>query len=175
MLKEWTQMVHLFALVDDLEAYLQCESLNISNFIGIKTYSFKEVTLEYGPSSLNARSLARITWDASRSRFAIIFGGDGAASGMCPHVIVKDQLVEHLNHNQNLALLGKILHETYTVVLAMSRLPSTPQVGVTLEKVNSPVQTFSVLPQSPTHFKLIFYNTYCLDIHVRANGLVYIR
>ena len=175
MLKEWTQMVHLFALVDDLEAYLQCESLNISNFIGIKTYSFKEVTLEYGPSSLNARSLARITWDASRSRFAIIFGGDGAASGMCPHVIVKDQLVEHLNHNQNLALLGKILHETYTVVLAMSRLPTTPQVGVTLEKVNSPVQTFSVLPQSPTHFKLIFYNTYCLDIHVRANGLVYIR
>jgi mediator of RNA polymerase II transcription subunit 14 len=175
MLKEWSQMVHLFALVDDLEAYLQCESLNISNFIGIKTYSFKEVTLEYGPSSLNARSLARITWDASRSRFAIIFGGDGAASGMCPHVIVKDQLVEHLNHNQNLALLGKILHETYTVVLAMSRLPTTPQVGVTLEKVNSPVQTFSVLPQSPTHFKLIFYNTYCLDIHVRANGLVYIR
>jgi mediator of RNA polymerase II transcription subunit 14 len=175
MLKEWSQMVHLFAVVDDLEAYLQCESINISNYIGIKTYSFKEVTLEYGPTSLNARSLARITWDASKSKFVIIFGGDGAASGMCPHLILKDQLEEHLNHNQNLALLGKILHETYVVALALSRLPTTPQVGVTLEKVKSPVQTFSVIPQSPTHFKVIFYNMYCLDINARANGLVCIR
>ena len=175
MLKEWSQMVHLFKLVDDLEAYLQCESFNISNYIGIKTYTFKEVTVEFGPSSMNAKSLARVTWDASRSKFGIIFGGDGAASGMCPHMILKDQLEEHLNLSKNLALLGKILHETYTVALSLSRLPTTPQVGVTLEKVKSPVQTFSVLPQSPTTFKLLFYNMYCLDIHVRAGALVYIR
>ena len=174
LVKEWSQMVHLFALVDDLEAYLQCDPLNISNYVGIKTYSFKEVTLEYGPSQ-TARSLTRITWDAVRAKFGIVFGGDGAASGMCPHSLLKDQLEEHLNSERNLALLGKILHETNTVATALCRLPTTPQIGVTLERIKSPIQTFTILPQSPTHFKLTYYNTYCLDIHVRANGLVYVR
>ena len=45
---------------------------------------------------------------------------------MCPHSLIKNQLEQHLNQNRNLALLGKILHETYGAIKALARLPSTP-------------------------------------------------
>ena len=76
----------------------------------------------------------------------------GAA--MCPHSLIKNQLEQHLNQNRNLALLGKILHETYGAIKALARLPSTP---VTIPKINPPVQTFAFIAQSPTHYKVIFY------------------
>ena len=70
---------------------------------------------------------------------------------MCPHNLTKTQLEHHLNHHRNLALLGKILHETYGATKALARLPTTP---ITLPKINPPMQTFSVIPQSPTHYKV---------------------
>ena len=45
---------------------------------------------------------------ASRSKFGLIFGGDGAASGMCPHLILKDQLEEC---EEQSALVTKELRE----------------------------------------------------------------
>jgi hypothetical protein len=33
-----------------------------------------------------------------------------------------------LNEHKNLALLGKILHETYAPLRSLARLPTTPQV-----------------------------------------------
>ena len=73
------------------------------------------------------------------------------SAGMCPHNLTKTQLEHHLNHHRNLALLGKILHETYGATKALARLPTTP---ITLPKINPPMQTFSVIPQSPTHYKV---------------------
>jgi hypothetical protein len=32
-----------------------------------------------------------------------------------------------------------------------------------------------VLPQSPTHIKVLFYNIHCVDVHIRSEGLVSIR
>jgi hypothetical protein len=94
------------------------------------------------------------------------------AAGMCPHNLVRSQLEQHLNKTRNLAELGKILHETYGAVKALARLPNTP---VTLQKINPPIQTFSVIPQSPTHFKIVFYSTYCLDIYVRSDTHILVR
>ena len=91
---------------------------------------------------------------------------------MCPHSLVKNQLEQHLNKHKNLALLGKILHETYGAVKALSRLPTTP---VTIPRINPPVQTFALIAQSPTHFKVIFYSSYCLDIYVRSENHILIR
>ena len=48
-------------------------------------------------------------------------------------------------------------------------------MGVSQQRVNHPLETFVALPQSPTHVKVVFYNTYCLDVQVKAGGLVYVR
>jgi mediator of RNA polymerase II transcription subunit 14 len=152
--------VHLFDLVDGLEAYLESSSsasgdhsdVLLSNAVGIQTYSFEEVTLEYGPGH---KQTVRVRHDAAKGRFKLSFGGQQELSGMCPHSIVKEQLEEHLNANANLALLAKILHETYSPLKSVCRLPNTPQLGVSMQKANHPVETFVTVPQSPTHLKVI--------------------
>ena len=76
ILTEWTQMVHLFELVDDFEDYLLNES--ISDMIDIKTYNFKDLVLEYGP---NHKSTVKVKWNGSKQKFSLTFGGIEENSG----------------------------------------------------------------------------------------------
>jgi hypothetical protein len=48
-------------------------------------------------------------------------------------------------------------------------------MGVPLQRMHPPVQTFTLIPQSATHLKLVFYNFFSLDIHIRAGSIVLIR
>ena len=128
---------------------------------------YRELVLEYGPTEDKHLSTVKVSWNATAQKFVLIFGGVQEAAGMCPHTLIKTQLEHHLNQHRNLALLGKILHETYGAVKALSRLPTTP---VTAQKIHPPMQTFVVIPQSPTHYKVVFYSSYCLDIYVRAEN-----
>ena len=65
-------IVHLFELVDDLEDYLSNDSTNISDMIDIKTYTFRELILEYGPEKMNT---IKVKWNAPQQKFNIILGG----------------------------------------------------------------------------------------------------
>ena len=59
-------------LVDDLEDYLSCDASNISDMIGFKMFSFRELVLEYGPDHM---STVKVLWNASQQKFNLIFGG----------------------------------------------------------------------------------------------------
>ena len=37
------------------------------------------------------------------------------------------------------------------------------------------MRTFTVIPQTSTHYKLSFFSTYSLDVLVKGNGLIYVR
>ena len=74
-----------------------------------------------------------------------------------PPLLLQDQLEDHLNSNRNLALLAKILHETYMPLRSLCRLPNTPQMGVSMHKTNQAFKTFITVPQSPTHLKVREY------------------
>ena len=73
LVQEWQQIVHLFEIVDSLEDYLSNETLNISDMIDIKTYSFRELVLEYGPGHL---STVKVAWNSPAQKFQLIFGGN---------------------------------------------------------------------------------------------------
>jgi len=62
-------------------------------------------------------------------RFCLLFGGVDEYASICPHTLMREELEDHLNEHKNLALLGKILHETYAPLKSLARLPTTPQVG----------------------------------------------
>ncbi len=171
--REWTQMAHLFRLVAGLEDRLRSSSSSFeSDYVSIRRFDFKEATLEYGPGR---KQLLRVRWSAEESRFRMAFGGVDELSGMCPHSVLREKLEHHLNLHRDLALTCKILHETFGPVKSICRLPTTPQMGMSVKGVNSPVETFVVLPQSSTHIKVIFYGTYCLDVQIKAGGLVFVR
>ena len=63
-------------------------------------------------------------------RYSLIFCGMEEHAAMCPHTLMREQLEDQLNQNKNLALLAKILHETYAPLKSLARLPTTPQVVV---------------------------------------------
>ncbi len=172
IVQEWAQMAHLFELVSGLEKHLRSDASHVASFVSINRYDFKEVTLEYGPGR---KQLARVRWSMPDSCFRLSFGGVDDLAGSCPHSLVREQLEHHLNRHRDLALTLKIMHETYAPLASLCRLPRTPQMGVNTSKVNQPVETFVLLPQSPTHVKVAFYNTYCLDVHMKAGGLVFVR
>ena len=58
--------------MDDLEDYLSCDASNISDMIGFKMFSFRELVLEYGPDHM---STVKVLWNASQQKFNLIFGG----------------------------------------------------------------------------------------------------
>ena len=62
----------------------------------------------------------------------------------------------------------------FSAVKALARLPSTPVAGV-VGRINPPMLTFTTIPQSPTHYKVVFYSSYCLDIYVRSENHILIR
>ncbi|QQP57449.1 Uncharacterized protein FKW44_002448, partial [Caligus rogercresseyi] len=172
IIHEWEQMVHLYSIVENLADYLEA-AVDYSSeppVIRIKSYNFKELVLEYGPYF---KSTVRIKWKADESRFSLIFSGTHEFSSTNPHVLLREQLTHHLNEARDLPWLGKILHETYPPLRSLARLPTTPQMGVTQQRMS--IQTFSVIPQGPTHIKLVFYNSYFLDIQIKHGGIVFIR
>lgn len=184
-------MAHLYELVSSLQRHLSHDASNLANYVGFKNYDFKEVSLEYGPGrsfSLTIlifflidymfkgrKQLLHTRWLAREAKFLLSFGGLDDLSGMCPHALVHEQLEHHLNRHRALALTLKVMQETYAPLKSICRLPRVPQMGVNTNKVNQPIETFVPLAQSPTHVRLMFYNTYCLDVHIKAGGLIYVR
>jgi len=163
---EWNSMAHLHSLVREYARYSRVVEL-----VNIQSYNYRNIVLEYGPGHVYS---ATVTWSIKSSSFNLTFGG---TEGMNPHCIMKSQLEIHLNKERSLALLGKILHETVGPVRSLSRLPTTPHkwMSTNSQQRNTAIQTFSILPQSPTHVKVMFYNIHCVDVHFRADGLVSIR
>jgi len=163
---EWNSMAHLHSLVREYARFSRVVEL-----VNIQSYNYRNIVLEYGPGQVYS---ATITWTISSKSFSLNFGG---SEGMNPHCIMKSQLEIHLNKERSLALLVKILHDTVGPVRSLSRLPTTPHkwMSTNSQQRNTAIQTFSILPQSPTHVKVMFYNIHCVDVHFRADGLVSIR
>ena len=69
----------------------------------------------------------------------------------------------------------QILLETLAPCKSIARLPNTIFRGMSSANRNATHQTFTILPQSTTHVKIFFYGKYCMDVHMRAEGLISIR
>ena len=121
--------------------------------------------LEYGPAAVYSAS---VTWNPERSAFNMAFGSSSSATGVNPHCLMRTQLEIQLNKERNLALLGKILTETWCPVKSLSRLPTTPHkwMSTNSQQRNTAIQ---VLIQFPcTFFNLsVFPSRHSLSCHSR--------
>ena len=172
ILADWTAMVNLHVLVKKFDRYLRNNVDNLSARLVVKNYNFKSLMLEYGSG---AKYTVHVSWKKTEDRFVLIFGSSGSAVAVNPHSIMKNQLEIQLNRDKNLALIAKTLHETLQCCRSFSRLPSTVFRGMSMINRNATHQTFAVLPQSTTHVKIMFYGKYCVDVFMRADGLVSVR
>lgn len=51
----------------------------------------------------------------------------------------------------------------------------TDEFPFVFQRPQIPVQTFTILPQSPTFIRFAYQGTYCLEIRLRGGGMVSIR
>ncbi|XP_055376744.1 mediator of RNA polymerase II transcription subunit 14 [Condylostylus longicornis] len=168
LLKDWAKIVFLYTLVYDFAALYKTEKYNLHNMVNIKSYSYKNLLMSYGP---NKEVICNIYWSSQTRGFKMTFVG--GASAINAHSMMREQLQSHLNRHYNLATIVNILHETYQPLSSIAKLPQIPQLGV--PRPNIPVLSFCILPQSPTLLRLAYQGFYCLEIRFRAGGLVSIR
>ncbi|XP_028968942.1 mediator of RNA polymerase II transcription subunit 14 [Galendromus occidentalis] len=140
----------------------------------VRSYSYKRLTIGYGSEKSYT---VTIYWRPVEKRFQLVFGVVGlSVSSTNPHTLIAHQLSYDFNQNESITDLLQTLRDTYRPLLSLSRLPSIPQLGTIHSKPHLPVQTFMVIPQSSTCFRLVYRAAYCLEIQCRkGDGCVVIR
>lgn len=91
----------------------------------IKSYNYSKLVLCYGPDK---GALVSITWNNNEKIFKLAFGATNNA--LNAHSLIQEQLESHLNEYRNLAQIVQLLHETYEPLLSVSKLPTSPQLGI---------------------------------------------
>ncbi|KAL1425420.1 hypothetical protein MTO96_019215 [Rhipicephalus appendiculatus] len=174
MLQDWNTIGHLYGVVLRFAEALRLDQHNsLRSVVDIKSFTYKKLVLGYG---MNKASTVTIYWRHSEKRFHLAFGVVGhTASASNPHTVVAPQLQHEFNQHRSIATLVEVLRDTYAPLLSLTKLPSAPQLGVINSRPQVPVQTFVIIPQSSTHLRLVYRNTYVLDIQCRPEGFVAVR
>ncbi|XP_014256171.1 mediator of RNA polymerase II transcription subunit 14 [Cimex lectularius] len=170
LLSDWAQIVHLYTLVDDLAEYFRIQKYNIASMVTVKSYSYSKLTLGYGP---DRAATVTIQWNPSSKAFSLVFGGGGNC--VSAHSVMREQLEGELNKQRNLVQLIHLLNDTYAPLVAISKLPTIPQLGVHNSRPQVPVQTFTVICEAVSIIRVAYLGLYCLEIRLRAGRLVAIR
>lgn len=163
--------------------------LNLQNHISIKSYSYTNLLIGYGP---NKEVTVNVFWCTKSKEFKLIFNGGNSAINA--HSMMQEQLQSHLNRHHNLSQIVHLLHETYQPLSSIAKLQIIPQLGIKvvkkitlfqeillnfiyfqLQRPQIPVLSFCILPQSPNLLRLSYQTMYCLEIRLRGGGLVSIR
>lgn len=168
---DWSQIVHLYCLIEDMAEYLRLGKFNLSSIANVKSYNYSKLVISYG--GLQRQATATFQWNSKTKSFVILFGSMGTSSNA--HTLVKEQLEDHLNRNKNLAQLIHILHETFVPLCSINKLPSIPHLHVVSQKPNTPVITFVTIAQSPYVVRIVYQGTYCLELNLMSDGLVSVR
>ncbi|KAM7302775.1 mediator of RNA polymerase II transcription subunit 14 isoform X1 [Ixodes scapularis] len=174
MLQDWNTIGHLYGVVLRFAQALRLDQHHsLMSIVDIKSFTYKKLVLGYG---LNKASTVTIYWRPSEKRFHLAFGVVGhTASASNPHTVVAPQLQHEFNQHRSVATLIEVLRDTYAPLLSLTKLPSAPQLGIINSRPQVPVQTFVIIPQSSTHLRLAYRNTYVLDLQCRPEGMVAVR
>ncbi|XP_074593418.1 mediator complex subunit 14 [Brevipalpus obovatus] len=169
LIYEWTAISKLYDIVHD---YVEHPNLaNFLNSIDIKPFSYKKLTIGYGPMK---NYLVSILW--RQTGYQLGFGLCGmATSNSNPHTIVAFQLQHEFNQHHSIAVLMQVLNATLSPLLTLQGLMGLPLLGVVTSRPKVIFQSICIVPQSSTHIRLIYRNTYCVDIILSLDGLVAIR
>nr|XP_027196694.1 mediator of RNA polymerase II transcription subunit 14-like [Dermatophagoides pteronyssinus] len=174
LLNDWTAIARLYDVVEKFSQEIKHYSsiINLSS-IEIKSFSYKKISIGYGP---NKSFFVSIYYKFSEKRFQLSFGVlQQSYSNTNPHIIISTQLQHEFNQHLSIVQLIHVLNYTLNPLLTVQNLKSIPLLGTVNSRPRWPVLSFCVLPESSTHIKLIYRNTYCLDIVMYADNLVSIR
>ncbi|BFZ09810.1 hypothetical protein BsWGS_12849 [Bradybaena similaris] len=171
LLDEWTSIAYLFGAVQRFAECYNDVRTSLSSMVEIQSYNYKKLTLAYGP---NMCSLVSIIWKPASKNFELFLGTRLPSASANPHIPVLLQLKEEFNLHGSLSLLSQTLHDTWTPMMSISKLPSAAVLGA-MTNTKQHIQTFSVIPQSSSHVRIVCKGSHCIDVHFRGNKTVAVR
>lgn len=130
LLDDWSKIVYLFSIVNDFAIAYRNEKLNLQNIVAIKSYTYTNLLLGYGPGK---EVTVNIFWCTTTKEFKMIFTGSNNAINA--HSMMREQLQSHLNANYNLSQIVHLLHETYEPLSAVAKLNIIPHLGIPVRNV----------------------------------------
>lgn len=173
LLSDWTAISCLYNVVLSFANDIKYNSTFNATLIEVRSFSYKKIIISYGPSKAY---LVSIYYKSKEQRFQLSFGVTSQAqSNTSPHTIVSTQLQQEFNKHLSIVQLLHVLNYTLSPLLTVQNLKSLPFLGVVNSRPQIPVLSFCVIPQSSTHIRLVYRNTYCLDIQMHSDCLVSIR
>ena len=169
LLEDWSAIDKLYQVVYDFGKVAS----NYSQIVDIKYFTYKKLLLGYGPEK--NYSIA-IHWKALEKRFQLSFGVTGpAATNSNPHVLVAAQLQSEFNRHKSISILIQSLNTTFHPLASILNLSSISLMGTITSRPAVPILSFCIIPQTSNHVRLIYRNTYCVDIMILSDGLVAVR
>ncbi|XP_053601349.1 mediator of RNA polymerase II transcription subunit 14 [Plodia interpunctella] len=170
LLADWAAIVHLHALLHDFMARPQQERETLWQGVCIRSYTYRSLVLGFGPSQ---RATAVLQWNAATQRYTVATPAHQPAANA--HHLLHHQLDHHINWHKDLMSFGVVLRETYAPLLALSRLPTLPQLGLHNVRTFMPTPTFTLLAHSWRKIRVIYAGAYCIEVGIRGGGVVTIR
>ena len=169
LLEDWSAIERLYSVISDFGVVAQ----QFKQLVDIRSFTYKKLFLSYGPDK--SYSVA-IHWKSMEKRFQLNFGITGQeAKNSNPHVLVASQIQHEFNEHKSIATLIQTLTTTFEPLQAILQLNSITLLGAITSRPQVPVQSFTVVPQTSTHIRLVYRNVHCLDITIQSDGLISIR
>ncbi|UYV70182.1 MED14 [Cordylochernes scorpioides] len=168
MVQDWGTMGHLYQVVLGLANSPQDHRL-----FEIRSYTYKKLILGYGPQRANT---VTITWRPADRRFHLSFAVVSQTNcGSNPHLQIVSQIQHEFNEHRSIPTLMQVLNDTYSPLLSLNKLPTAPQLGVVNSRPQIPVQSFVLVPQTSTHYRVVYRQLFCIDIQCRPDNHVAIK
>lgn len=165
LVDEWSSVARLYDSVLQFAAVYK-EDQELSREVEVKSYNFRQFVLAYGPAKCYTVTISY------SGQFHVTFGTSGQASAANCHTPAATYLEKDLNQTGSLVHLAKTLSESWPLWFSVGKLAMNPTSYIKKQTVMS---TFSIVPQSSTHIRIIYRNCYCLDLQCRLGRFVSVR
>ena len=186
-------MCRMYALLKEVSKVLRntdnTKVSELSKQMCVKTMTLKKIVIRYGPSLAYT---VQFQWSKEAKSYDIQLGVDSlttARAGQVDapfvnyHNLFLNEIRKYFAANQSVINLVQLLNYTCVSVFGLARLSNLPKfyqkapfnpVQAHLNSIQ-PFCGFTLVICSLTHFRLVYYSKYCLDVHIKTNGLVSIR
>ncbi|KAF9799341.1 hypothetical protein SFRURICE_000849 [Spodoptera frugiperda] len=169
-LADWAAIVHLHTLLHDFMLRPAQERETLWSGVCIRSYTYRSLVVGFGPLG---RATAVLQWHAATQRYTLATPAHQPAANA--HHLLHHHLDHYINCHKDLMSFGVVLRETYGPLLALSRLPTLPQLGLHHVRSLMPTPTFTLLAHSWRKIRIVYAGAYSLEVGIRGGGIITIR
>ncbi|KAJ0181263.1 hypothetical protein K1T71_003348 [Dendrolimus kikuchii] len=169
-LADWAAIVHLYTLLHEFMLRPAQERESLWQGVCVRSYTYRSLVVGFGGGG---RATCSVHWAPATRRYALATPAHQPANNA--HHLLHHHLDHYLNCHKDLISLGIVLRETYAPLLALSRLPTLPQLGLHHIRTQMPTPTFTLLAHSWRKIRIIYAGAYSLEIGIRGGGVITIR